>query len=394
MRKPLSVKQFNEYVKSNIKHDPIFQRVYLSGELSNIRVNNYHLYFSLKEGSEIIDAVIYYYEDKDINIEFTPGKQVIIKGNLSYNNYSSRLIIVTNEVIEEGLSKEYIKFLKMQEEFKSKGYFDQDNKKPIPKLVKKVGLITSRDGAAIVDFLAMINSKANDIHIYLAPVKVQGNNANKQVAEAVGILDELDLEVIVITRGGGSNEDLSSFNQREIIEAVYRAKTPIISAIGHNIDTTLIDYTSDLSLQTPTEAGSYLIADYIDYEKHLLNKFSHAKFVIENMLDMRKLKLKILKSKVNSISPKALIDEKINSLHKLGKNIDKTIQDNLNYNNNKIKNLSYKFDVLEKILEFRKKEIEILFKDKKIYSAHNLKMGDELEIKFSDGSRKARIIDG
>src|SRR5574344_1178238 len=394
MRKPLSVKQFNEYVKSNIKHDPIFQRVYLSGELSNIRVNNYHLYFSLKEGSEIIDAVIYYYEDKDINIEFTPGKQVIIKGNLSYNNYSSRLIIVTNEVIEEGLSKEYIKFLKMQEEFKSKGYFDQDNKKPIPKLVKKVGLITSRDGAAIVDFLAMINSKANDIHIYIAPVKVQGNNANKQVAEAVGILDELDLEVIVITRGGGSNEDLSSFNQREIIEAVYRAKTPIISAIGHNIDTTLIDYTSDLSLQTPTEAGSYLIADYIDYEKHLLNKFSHAKFVIENMLDMRKLKLKILKSKVNSISPKALIDEKINSLHKLGKNIDKTIQDNLNYNNNKIKNLSYKFDVLEKILEFRKKEIEILFKDKKIYSAHNLKMGDELEIKFSDGSRKARIIDG
>lgn len=394
MRKPLSVKQFNEYVKSNIKHDPIFQRVYLSGELSNIRVNNYHLYFSLKEGSEIIDAVIYYYEDKEINIEFTPGKQVIIKGNLSYNNYSSRLIIVTNEVIEEGLSKEYIKFLKMQEEFKSKGYFDQDNKKPIPKLVKKVGLITSRDGAAIVDFLAMINSKANDIHIYLAPVKVQGNNANKQVAEAVGILDELDLEVIVITRGGGSNEDLSSFNQREIIEAVYRAKTPIISAIGHNIDTTLIDYTSDLSLQTPTEAGSYLIADYIDYEKHLLNKFSHAKFVIENMLDMRKLKLKILKSKVNSISPKALIDEKINSLHKLGKNIDKTIQDNLNYNNNKIKNLSYKFDVLEKILEFRKKEIEILFKDKKIYSAHNLKMGDELELKFSDGSRKARIIDG
>lgn len=394
MRKPLSVKQFNEYVKSNIKHDPIFQRVYLSGELSNIRVNNYHLYFSLKEGSEIIDAVIYYYEDKDINIEFTPGKQVIIKGNLSYNNYSSRLIIVTNEVIDEGLSKEYMEFLKMQEELKSKGYFDQDNKKPIPKLVKKVGLITSRDGAAIVDFLAMINSKANDIHIYLAPVKVQGNNANKQVAEAVGILDELDLEVIVITRGGGSNEDLSSFNQREIIEAVYRAKTPIISAIGHNIDTTLIDYTSDLSLQTPTEAGSYLIADYIDYEKHLLNKFSHSKFVIENMLDMRKLKLKILKSKVNSISPKALIDEKIISLHKLGKNIDKTIQDNLNYNNNKIKNLSYKFDVLEKILEFRKKEIEILFKDKKIYSAHNLKMGDELELKFSDGSRKARIIDG
>lgn len=394
MRKPLSVKQFNEYVKSNIKHDPIFQRIYLTGELSNIRVNNYHLYFSLKEGSEIIDAVIYYYEDKDLNIEFTPGKQVVIKGNLSYNNYSSRLIIVANEVHEEGLSKEYIEFLKMKKEFNSRGYFDQDNKKPIPNLVKKVGLITSKDGAAIVDFLAMINSRANDIHIYLAPVKVQGNDANKQVAEAVRILDKLNLDVIVITRGGGSNEDLSSFNQREIIEAVFNAKTPIISAIGHNIDTTLIDYTSDLSLQTPTEAGSYLIADYIDYEKHLLNKFSHAKFVIDNMLEIRKLRLKILKSKINSISPKVLIEDKARNLEKLGKTIDKAIQDNIIYNSNKMKNLSYRLDVLEKMLELRKKEIEILFEDKNVYSAYSLNIGDELELKFSDGSRKARIIDG
>lgn len=394
MRKPLSVKQFNEYVKSNIKHDPIFQRIYLTGELSNIRVNNYHLYFSLKEGSEIIDAVIYYYEDKDLNIEFTPGKQVVIKGNLSYNNYSSRLIIVANEVHEEGLSKEYIEFLKMKEEFKSRGYFDQDNKKPIPNLVKKVGLITSKDGAAIVDFLAMINSRANDIHIYLAPVKVQGNDANKQVAEAVRILDKLNPDVIVITRGGGSNEDLSSFNQREIIEAVFNAKTPIISAIGHNIDTTLIDYTSDLSLQTPTEAGSYLIADYIDYEKHLLNKFSHAKFVIDNMLEIRKLRLKILKSKINSTSPKVLIEDKARNLEKLGKTIYKAIQDNIIYNSNKMKNLSYRLDVLEKMLELRKKEIEILFEDKNVYSAYSLNIGDELELKFSDGSRKARIIDG
>lgn len=394
MRKPLSVKQFNEYVKSNIKHDPIFQRIYLTGELSNIRVNNYHLYFSLKEGSEIIDAVIYYYEDKDLNIEFTPGKQVVIKGNLSYNNYSSRLIIVANEVHEEGLSKEYIEFLKMKKEFNSRGYFDQDNKKPIPNLVKKVGLITSKDGAAIVDFLAMINSRANDIHIYLAPVKVQGNDANKQVAEAVRILDKLNPDVIVITRGGGSNEDLSSFNQREIIEAVFNAKTPIISAIGHNIDTTLIDYTSDLSLQTPTEAGSYLIADYIDYEKHLLNKFSHAKFIIDNMLEIRKLRLKILKSKINSTSPKVLIEDKARNLEKLGKTIDKAIQDNIIYNSNKMKNLSYRLDVLEKMLELRKKEIEILFEDKNVYSAYSLNIGDELELKFSDGSRKARIIDG
>lgn len=394
MRKPLSVKQFNEYVKSNIKHDPIFQRINLIGELCNVRVNNYHLYFSLKEGTDIIDAVIYYYEDKDISFDFSPGKEVIIRGNLSFNNYSSRLIIVASDIEDVGLSKEFKEFLKMQEEFKAKGYFDSENKKSIPKLVKKVGLITSKDGAAIVDFLAMINSRANDIHIYLDPVKVQGDQAEDLVAKAINRLDKLGLDVIVITRGGGSNEDLASFNQRKIIEAVHEAKTPIISAIGHNIDTTLIDYTSDLSLQTPTEAGSYLIADYIDYEKFLKEKFVRARSKIQSTLDMRSLSLKILESKLENSSPRKLIDDRLKDLRSINKNLDMAMESLLTYNGTKLNNLTHKFDYLTKLIDMRKNQIEINFDGTNIYSAHSLKIGDEFDLVFSDGKLKARIIDG
>lgn len=394
MRKPLSVKQFNEYVKSNIKHDPIFQRINLIGELCNVRFNNYHLYFSLKEGTDIIDAVIYYYEDKNISFNFSPGKEVIIRGNLSFNNYSSRLIIVASEIEDVGLSKEFKEFLKMQEEFKAKGYFDSKNKKSIPKLVKKVGLITSKDGAAIVDFLAMINSRANDIHIYLDPVKVQGDQAEDLVAKAINRLDKLGLDVIVITRGGGSNEDLASFNQRKIIEAVHEAKTPIISAIGHNIDTTLIDYTSDLSLQTPTEAGSYLIADYIDYEKFLKEKFVRARSKIQSTLDMRSLSLKILESKLENSSPRKLIDDRLKDLRSVNKNLDMAMKSLLTYNGTKLNNLTHKFDYLTKLIDMRKNQIEINFDGTNIYSAHSLKIGDEFDLVFSDGKLKARIIDG
>ncbi len=394
MRKPLSVKQFNEYVKSNIKHDPIFQRINLIGELCNVRVNNYHLYFSLKEGTDIIDAVIYYYEDKDISFDFSPGKEVIIRGNLSFNNYSSRLIIVASDIEDVGLSKEFKEFLEMQEEFKAKGYFDIENKNPIPKLVKKVGLITSKDGAAIVDFLAMINSRANDIQIYLDPVKVQGDQAEDLVAKAINRLDKLGLDVIVITRGGGSNEDLASFNQRKIIEAVHEAKTPIISAIGHNIDTTLIDYTSDLSLQTPTEAGSYLIADYIDYEKFLKEKFVRARSKIQSTLDMRSLSLKILESKLENSSPRKLIDDRLKDLRSVNKNLDMAMKSLLTYNGTKLNNLTHKFDYLTKLIDMRKNQIEINFDGTNIYSAHSLKIGDEFDLVFSDGKLKARIIDG
>ncbi|WP_311492334.1 exodeoxyribonuclease VII large subunit [uncultured Anaerococcus sp.] len=394
MRKPLSVKQFNEYIKSNIKHDPIFQRVNLTGELCNVRVNNYHLYFSLKEENDIIDAVIYYYEDKDISFDFNPGKQVIIRGNLSFNNYSSKLIIVANEIEDVGLSEKYKEFLKMQEEFKTKGYFDRENKKPIPKLVKKIGLITSKDGAAIMDFIAMINSKANDIHIFLAPVKVQGNDAEALISDAINRLDRLKLDVIVITRGGGSNEDLSSFSQRKIIEAVYQAKTPIISAIGHNIDTTLIDYTSDLSLQTPTEAGSYLIADYIDYEKYIQDKFSKARASIKTNLEKNYLKMKFLESKMENLSAAKSINKKLEELESLKRDFYKTMEKVFSFNESRLKNLENKFKYTKKLIDIRKNQIEIKFGDKVVYSAHNLCYGDKVELVFSDGIVKARIIDG
>lgn len=394
MRKPLSVKQFNEYIKSNIKHDPIFQRVNLTGELCNVRINNYHLYFSLKEGSDIIDAVIYYYEDKDISFDFSSGKEVIIRGNLSFNNFSSRLIIVANEIEDVGLSKEFEEFLKMKEEFKAKGYFDRENKKSIPKLVQKIGLITSKDGAAIVDFLAMINSKANNIHIYLDPVKVQGADSEDLIARAINRLDKLELDVIVITRGGGSNEDLSSFNKRKIIEAVFASKTPIISAIGHNIDTTLIDYTSDLSLQTPTEAGSFLISDYIDYEKYLEGKFEKARDTIVNSLDITSLNLRILKAKISSLSANHLIEDKLKSLSSLNEELDKAMENLISYNETRLNKLGYRFDYLAKLIDIRKNQIEIKLDGENIYSVHSLEKDYEIELAFSDGSIKARIIDG
>lgn len=394
MKKPLTVKQFNEYIKSNIKHDPIFRRIFISGELSNVRINNQHLYFSLKEDSDLIDCVIYYYEDKDITFDFEPGKNVLVRGSLSYNNFSSRLIIIASEVEDEGLSKTYLEFLKIKEEFIKKGYFDPKNKKPIDKLVKKIGLITSKDGAAIVDFISMINSRPNDIKIFLNPVKVQGDMSPGLIAQGINKLDLLDLDVIVLTRGGGSNEDLSSFNHKEVIEAINKAKTPIISAIGHNIDRTLSDLASDLSLQTPTEAGSYLISFYEDYHKNLENLFKQRTKDIENILENYELKLKFLKKRIDISNPKLILDAKSKEISSLGVRIEKTIRDNFVYNDHKLKSLSFNLKAVEKIIEYSKKHIQIEHDNILVFSKHSLKADDIVKLVFSDGEVIARIIDG
>lgn len=394
MRKALSVKQFNEYFKSNIKHDPIFQNLYINGQLANIRINNSHLYFSLKEDTDIIDCVIYYYEDKAIDFDFEVGKDILVRGNVLYNNYSSRIVIVANEVVEKGISDNYLQFIKMKEEFRKKGYFDISNKKEISQYPNKIGLITSQEGAAIVDFLSVINQKPNDIHIYLYPVKVQGTDSSLMISKAVKSLDRKGLDLIVITRGGGSNEDLNSFNDRAVIEAVFDAKTPIISAIGHKIDQTLLDLVADLSLQTPTEAGSYLVKSYSNLERDMKNILDQIKGILNDRINSYEFDLVKLKLELDKYNPSFTLKEKMRELLYLKKDLDLKIQANIMYNEQKIKLLYKDLKRFEDIIEISKKNIHIKdIKQEIIFSAHQLKVKDKAYIEFSDGIVKVEVID-
>lgn len=394
MRKALSVKQFNEYFKSNIKHDPIFQNLYINGQLANIRINNSHLYFSLKEDTDIIDCVIYYYEDKAIDFDFEVGKDILVRGNVLYNNYSSRIVIIANEVVEKGISDNYLQFIKMKEEFRKKGYFDISNKKEISQYPNKIGLITSQDGTAIVDFLSVINQKPNDIHIYLYPVKVQGTDSSLMISKAVRSLDKKGLDLIVITRGGGSNEDLNSFNDRAVIEAVFDAKTPIISAIGHKIDQTLLDLVADLSLQTPTEAGSYLVKSYSNLERDMKNILDQIKGILNDRINSYEFDLVKLKLELDKYNPSFTLKEKMRELLYLKKDLDLKIQANIMYNEQKIKLLYKDLKRFEDIIEISKKNIHIKdIKQEIIFSAHQLKVKDKAYIEFSDGIVKVEVID-
>lgn len=395
MAKALSVKQFNEYFKTSINHDPILTRVYIKGSLANIRKNSSHLYFSLKEDRDIVDCVIYYFEEKDLDFDFKEGMDVLVKGNLSYNNYSSRVVIIANDLSSVGLSEKYIEFLKIKEEFQKKGYFDQEKKKSIRKLAKNIGLITSKDGAAVVDFLSIINQKPNNISIKLAAVKVQGSQAVPAIIEAIDYLDRQNLDVIVITRGGGSSEDLSVFNDKDLIEKVFLAKTPIISAIGHKIDTTLLDLVSDISLQTPTEAGSFLIADYKDIRTNSQKIMARMREILENQLRISSLRLKLIENSINAYKPESIIEDKEKGIDKLKLRLDKEIKNNLTYNYTRLAVIENRLSLVEKIIKLKKSTISILDKnDREIYSKYSVKNGDEIQICFSDGRVRTIVIDG
>lgn len=392
--KSLSVKQFNQYIKTSFKHDPLFQNVSVKGEIANYKISHNHIYFSLKEENEIIDCVIYYYEQKDIE-DFNNGDEVIVDGNLIYNSFFSKISISVNNIEKKGLSEEYLKFLKIKEEFLQKGYFDKDTKKTICDYPKEIGLITSDKSAAIVDFLSVINKEISDINIYLYPVKVQGLSARDEIINAINVLDKKNLDAIVITRGGGSKEDLKVFNEKDIVEEIYKAKSPIISAIGHKIDLSLIDLVSDLSLQTPTEAGSYLVRNYKKIRQDINKIFIDIQKTLNRNIELKELKLNNLKYSLDSYSLDKLLDEKTKNVNEIFEKIKINLNLNIEKKENNLEILKYKLNSLKSILDIKKNSIFIKdFDGNFIYSKYSLKNKDKVNIVFSDGEVKAEIYDG
>lgn len=390
----LSVKQFNQYIKTSIKLDPLFQNVSIKGEIANYKISHNHIYFSLKEDEEVIDCAIYYYEDKDLGV-YNNGDEVIVEGNLIYNSFFSKISIAVNNIESKGLSEDYIKFLKLKEDFYKKGYFDQERKKSIISYPKNIGLITSDKSAAIVDFISVINKEISDINIYLYPVKVQGLSAKSEIINAIDILDEKKLDAIVITRGGGSKEDLKVFNEKDLVEKIYKAKSPIISAIGHKIDLSLTDLVSDVSLQTPTEAGSYLVRNYKKIRDKINDLFINIKKTLNRNIDLKELKLGNLGDKLELYKIENLLEKKSNDLNLLFDKFNKTIENDIRQKENKISLLKYRLNSINSILEIKKKSIYIKdLEDKLIYSKNSLKIKDKVKIVFSDGEVKAEIYDG
>ena len=392
--KSLSVKQFNQYIKTSFKHDPLFQNVSVKGEIANYKISHNHIYFSLKEENEIIDCVIYYYEQKDIE-DFNNGDEVIVDGNLIYNSFFSKISISVNNIEKKGLSEEYLNFLKIKEEFFKKGYFDKDTKKTICDYPKEIGLITSDKSAAIVDFLSVINKEISDINIYLYPVKVQGLSAKDEIINAINVLDKKNLDAIVITRGGGSKEDLKVFNEKDIVEEIYKAKSPIISAIGHKIDLSLTDLVSDLSLQTPTEAGSYLVRNYKKIRQDINKIFIDIQKTLNRNIELKELKLNNLKYSLDSYSLDKLLDEKTKNVNEIFEKIKNNLNLNIEKKEKDLEILKYKLNSLKSILDIKKNSIFIKdFDGNFIYSKYSLKNKDKVNIVFSDGEVKAEIYDG
>ena len=262
MKNIYSVSQVNRYIKSLISEDYFLSRIYVRGEVSNCKYHSSgHIYFTLKDREGAIPCVMFAGSRNGLKFRLTEGQQVIVLGNISVYERDGRYQLYAREIVMEGRGLLYQQYEALKKELESKGYFAPERKKSIPLFPERIGIVTAPTGAAIQD-MCHISARRNPyVQLILYPAIVQGDAAADSIVRGIERLDRESVDIIIIGRGGGSIEDLWAFNEKKVAEAIYRCKTPVISAVGHETDVTISDFAADLRAPTPSAAAELAVMD-------------------------------------------------------------------------------------------------------------------------------------
>lgn len=248
----LSVGQVCTYVKQIFDSEEMLHNIVVSGEVSNLKTVGGYLYFNLKDQDGVLSCACFGLQKCDLPKD---GDQVFVSGSLSFYAKGGRLSFIVSSITKAGLGSWMVLYRKLIEKLDEEGLFDSDRKKSIPKFPKKVCVVTSKTGAVIRDIVSTIRAKNKSIDIVVVDVRVQGEGAVSDIVNGLKLADESKSDVVILARGGGSWEDLLPFCDERVARAVYAMKTPVVSAVGHETDTTLVDYVADVRVPTPTAAG-------------------------------------------------------------------------------------------------------------------------------------------
>lgn len=347
----LSVTQVNNYIKSIFEAEVMLQDICVYGEISSFNISNGIAYFNLKDETGLLPCVLFGANNFDAP---KIGDMILAKGSMNYYMKGGRLSFNAVSIMPYGKGLLYEKFLQLKAKLEGLGYFDDSHKKAIPSRVKRIGVVTSATGAVIHDIMDVTHRRNDTIDIVLYPVKVQGVGADVDIAKGIKFFSDYDVDVVIVARGGGSIEDLEPFNSEIVAEATYNCKKPLVSAVGHETDFTIIDFVSDLRAPTPS-AGAELVAWRKDLEIENINKYILGiEKSLLNKIYFFKKEIDFNFEKIDNVSTNKIylfknhLDEKINKLNNfdskldlITKNID-TLNTNLNnLNPMKISNMGY-----------------------------------------------------
>ncbi len=345
------VSELINYIKEITNKDFILNQLYVEGEVSNLnKHSNGNAYFTVKDDYCRLSCIIYNYKSLDNIDSLEDGNQVRLMGKISLVEAESSLRLIANEVESIGLGNIYERFEKTKKELEELGYFSADHKKTIPKFSKKIGVITSSDGAAIKDIISVTKRRNPYVSIVLYAAAVQGPYSTSSLIKGLDYFSESDVDLVIIGRGGGSYEDLDSFNSKDLALKIFDFEKPIISAVGHEIDFVISDFVADMRAPTPSAAAELAVFNHYEAIREIENSLTTIYKSLENKYNRENTLLKTLDTRLKLISVDKIIDNKARDNLKLINNIKNILDNNIKFKESNL-NLLYKKINKDKLLK-------------------------------------------
>ncbi|MBR2833953.1 MAG: exodeoxyribonuclease VII large subunit [Bacilli bacterium] len=413
--KYLTVGAITRYLKAKFDTDDNLKSVFLKGEISNFKAHTSgHLYFSLKDETSKINAIMF--ARSALKLDFKPmdGTKVLVAGRISVYEATGNYQIYVDEMLEDGVGNLYVAFEKLKKKLSSEGLFDEKYKKKIPKVPKRVGIITASTGAAIRDIITTIRRRFPICETILFPTLVQGEGAKDDIVRNIKRAEKYDLDVLIVGRGGGSIEDLWAFNEEIVARAIFECSIPVVSAVGHEVDFTIADFVSDLRAPTPTAAAELAVPNMVDIVKSLENYSIRLKEAIYKKINFQKLYLDSIKNSFVIKNPMIMFDNKKQTLDLMNNRINELILRKVDGCKDRLKHLkqSYVFtnaDILYKneklLINNIISKLELLNPLKVLGRGYSITYSDDkiikdvkdvkdiLKVKVYNGEIKAKVLE-
>ena len=390
----ISVTDLNKYIKEKFVDDEFLNNVLIKGEISNFK-NHYtgHLYFTLKDENSLIKCIMF--KGYTPNLKFNPkdGMKVMVFGSVSVFERDGVYQIYVKAMEENGKGDLYAAYEQLKEKLEKQGLFDESKKKKIPLMPKVIGVLTSQTGSVIKDIINVSTRRNPNVYIRLLPVPVQGPGAAEKISEGIRTINNNNLaDVIILARGGGSLEDLWPFNEEIVANAIYESDIPIISAVGHETDFTIADFVADLRAPTPSAAAELVVPDIYELKDKINIYKNRYRLALKKKIEMMQLRYeKCMQSNIFK-EPYRNINEKSLILDDLMKKIETSITNKIKDEKTKLLEQVTKLDTLSPLKTLTRGYCISQKNGKIVKSSKELKVDDEINLKFVDGEKQVKVI--
>lgn len=390
----LSVSQLNKYIHLKIQSDLKLKGIAVKGEISNFTVHykSGHAYFTLKDADSAIKAVMFAGNVNKLRFMPENGMSVLVVGNVDVYERDGVYQIIATDMQPAGAGALHKGIEQLKEKLSKMGLFDEKLKKPVPIIPRKIAVVTSLTGAALQDILNVLSRRYPICEVVVSPAQVQGEFAHESICKALELADNCGADTIILARGGGSLEDLMPFNTEEVAMAVSACRTPVITAVGHETDTSVVDYVADLRAPTPSAAAELASPQMSELMGAVDLMTGKMKTALENSFAKKNERIIYISGRLKLLSPEKRLENNFSELNRKTEKLDVLVDKKIRLNESRLDRYTAQLSALSP-LNVLERGYSITAKDNKVVTkGEQLSVGDVVEITFSDTKRQAQII--